>query len=790
MKQNLLFSLLMLFGLSLTAQDNINMTLVSNVQFNENSSDIWGFVDANGIEYAIIGTATNTRIYSLENPASPIERAVVPGASSIWRDIKSWKTHIYVTTDQGTDGLVIIDMTDAPETITYDYWKPSLTVEGNTSPLERCHNIYIDEKGYAYLAGCNIANRGVIMLDVDTDPNAPIYLGAADLTYSHDAYTRGDTLYASEINIGEFSIYDISDPSDPMYLGGAETSMNFTHNAWLSDDGNTLFTTDERANGYVDSYDISDLGNIKRLDIYQPIATAGENVIPHNTHFLDNYLITSWYTDGIVITDVTDPSNIIKVGAFDTWDGANGGFNGCWGAYPFLPSGLILGSDIQTGLYVFQPNYTRAARLEGTVTNKLSGDAINNASVEIINTQPNATTTDPSGEYKTGIVETGLKSVTFSHPEYFSKTIDGVNFNNGNVITLNAELERKESVSFSVNTIKSTDGTPLADCEVILISESTTVKLTTDGGGIVNSSAFADSYDVYVGKWGYLQKVVSDVNLFTTPVITVDLEVGYEDDFIFDLGWTSSGNGSSGFWEKAIPNPTDFGGSFSNVNEDIQGDLGDECYVTGNELGGAGADDVDGGNVVLTSMDMDLSGYTNPRIEYNAWFFNDGGQGTDPNDKLTISITNGVQTVILEEITESQSNWRDRSVFNLNGMITLNANMQLIVETADDDPGHLVEGGFDAFKVLDGLVSTNEIASYDITVSPNPFADQVQIDFDYDGPTNIAIINNQGQVIRSIMTDSNRNSINLKELNAGMYIIQINDMSGRTIASEKIIKGN
>ncbi len=790
MKQNLLFSLLMLFGLSLTAQDNINMTLVSNVQFNENSSDIWGFVDANGIEYAIIGTATNTRIYSLENPASPIERAVVPGASSIWRDIKSWKNHIYVTTDQGTDGLVIIDMTDAPETITYDYWKPSLTVEGNTSPLERCHNIYIDEKGYAYLAGCNIANRGVIMLDVDTDPNAPIYLGAADLTYSHDAYTRGDTLYASEINIGEFSIYDISDPSDPMYLGGAETSMNFTHNAWLSDDGNTLFTTDERANGYVDSYDISDLGNIKRLDIYQPIATAGENVIPHNTHFLDNYLITSWYTDGIVITDVTDPSNIIKVGAFDTWDGANGGFNGCWGAYPFLSSGLILGSDIQTGLYVFQPNYTRAARLEGTVTNKLSGDAINNASVEIINTQPNATTTDPSGEYKTGIVETGLKSVTFSHPEYFSKTIDGVNFNNGNVITLNAELERKESVSFSVNTIKSTDGTPLADCEVILISESTTVKLTTDGGGIVNSSAFADSYDVYVGKWGYLQKVVSDVNLFTTPVITVDLEVGYEDDFIFDLGWTSSGNGSSGFWEKAIPNPTDFGGSFSNVNEDIQGDLGDECYVTGNELGGAGADDVDGGNVVLTSMDMDLSEYTNPRIEYNAWFFNDGGQGTDPNDKLTISITNGVQTVILEEITESQSNWRDRSVFNLNGMITLNANMQLIVETADDDPGHLVEGGFDAFKVLDGLVSTNEIASYDITVSPNPFADQVQIDFDYNGPTNIAIINNQGQVIRSIMTDSNRNSINLKELNAGMYIIQINDMSGRTIASEKIIKGN
>lgn len=794
MKHNLLFTLFMMLGVTLSAQDNINMTLVANVQFNENSSDIWGFVDANGIEYAIVGTAGNTRIFSLEDPATPIERAVIPGANSIWRDIKSWKNHVYVTTDQGSDGLLIVDMTNAPETITHSFWKPTLTIEGNSDVLRTVHNIYIDEKGYAYLAGSNISNRGVIILDVDTDPNNPGFLGAANLTYAHDAYARGDTLYASEINIGEFSIYDISDPSDPMYLGGAETSMNFTHNAWLSDNGNTLFTTDERANGYVDSYDISDLGNIVRLDIYQPIETAGKGVIPHNTHFLDDYLITSWYTDGIVVTDVSDPSNIIKVGAYDTWDGGDGGFNGCWGAYPYLPSGLILGSDIQTGLYVFQPQYRRAARLEGTVTNQLTSVAINGATVEILDTQDNATSTDPSGDYKTGIVETGLKSVRFSHPEYFSKTFDGINFNNGNTVVLDAQLERKESVNFSVNTFTAVDGSPLADCEVVLINETTRVELRTDANGIANATAFADSYDVYVGKWGYVQTIKANQNLFTTPVINVELEVGYEDDFIFDLGWTSGGNATTGAWVRDVPNPTQFndGNSdvFSNVNEDIQGDLGEQCYITGNAIGGVGADDIDGGNVILTSMDMDLSGYTNPRIEYNAWFFNAGGQGTEPNDKLTVSITNGVQTVILEEITESLGEWRSRSVFNLDGLITLNSNMRLIVETADDDPGHLVEAGFDAFLVKDGLVSTEDIITYALSVSPNPFQNEILLSLDYAGETNIIIMNSQGQVLRTIKTNSRDNVLNLKELTPGIYVIQVSDKAGNTLVTEKIIKAN
>ena len=78
----------------------------------------------------------------------------------------------------------------------------------------------------------------------------------------------------------KFSAYDISNTSDVKFLGGAQTPFLFTHNAWLSDDSKTIFTTDERANAYIGSYDISDWENVREVDRYRPAVTVGEGVIP------------------------------------------------------------------------------------------------------------------------------------------------------------------------------------------------------------------------------------------------------------------------------------------------------------------------------------------------------------------------------------------------------------------------------------------------------------------------------------------------------------------------------
>ena len=51
-------------------------------------SDIWGWVDSQGNEYAIVGTNEGTSIFSLANPSQPIEVFFEQGMNSIWRDIK------------------------------------------------------------------------------------------------------------------------------------------------------------------------------------------------------------------------------------------------------------------------------------------------------------------------------------------------------------------------------------------------------------------------------------------------------------------------------------------------------------------------------------------------------------------------------------------------------------------------------------------------------------------------------------------------------------------------------
>jgi len=414
------------------AQTDFNLELVSEVVFDEDGNDIWGYVAPDSTEYAIVGSRTATRIYSLADPANPFLVESIPGPGSTWRDMKVWNDHIYVTTDERetTEGLVIIDMSDAPNTVTHSKWQPFIdyispsndTIQGQ---LATCHNIYIDENGVGYLAGCGGVGRGgVIMIDLTQDPKEPVLLGIENVDYAHDAYVRGDTLYASEINTpGHLSIYDVSDKGNPVQLATEETSFSFCHNTWISDDGKYAFTTDELPNAFVDSYDISDMDNIRRLDRFQPAETAGRGVIPHNTHYKDGYLITSWYTDGIVITDVSNPDIMVKVGGYDSYLGPDGDFNGCWGAYPWLPSGLILASNLngpgQGGsLLVLQPNYQRASYLRGTVTDLNSGNPVNGVTVAINNSTAQERFTDPLGKYGTGLAEEGTFEVLFTHPDF------------------------------------------------------------------------------------------------------------------------------------------------------------------------------------------------------------------------------------------------------------------------------------------------------------------------------------------------------------------------------------
>ena len=117
---------------------------------------------------------------------------------------------------------------------------------------------------------------------------------------------------------------------------------------------------------------------------------------------------------------------MIVVGSYDTYpQGSGNGFNGCWGVYPFLPSGNLVCSDIDNGLFVLTPTYVRGCYLEGLITDSASGTPLNNATIQILNTSISKQS-KLTGEYKTGTATAGVYDIQVSKAGYITKTIIGI----------------------------------------------------------------------------------------------------------------------------------------------------------------------------------------------------------------------------------------------------------------------------------------------------------------------------------------------------------------------------
>ncbi len=436
-----LLSLLAVAAFSgLTAQ--LHTTLVGQLGYESGQelSDIWGYVAPNGTEYALVGLYNGISIVSLADPANPVEVVRLPGQNSPWRDLKTFGTHAYVVADQSssTEGMTIIDLSDLPLSATQVHLN---LAAGGTGTLQRAHNIYIDAAtGRAYTTGGNLNGGAPVIFDILSVPGSATFVANTPGSYSHDVYVRDGIMYTSNIYAGEMRLYNVSNPLAVSFLGSASTPNSFTHNAWPNDAGTVVFTTDEKPNSAVAAYDISDLGAIEELDQFRPLATLGTGVIPHNVHVLNDYIITSHYTSGLVVIDGSRPQNLIEVANYDTWFGGNGGYNGNWGAYPFLPSGLVIMSDIQSGLYVVSVDYQRACWLEGVIKDESTGFPLSGVTVDILaGGQPNALQTDGLGRYESGLATSGTFMVRISKSGYVTKTVPAL-LVNGEVTFLNETL--------------------------------------------------------------------------------------------------------------------------------------------------------------------------------------------------------------------------------------------------------------------------------------------------------------------------------------------------------------
>ncbi|MCB9191065.1 MAG: choice-of-anchor B family protein [Flavobacteriales bacterium] len=700
----------LLLSLGASAQNALNITQLGHLLYAQNLSEVRG-AEHNGREYALVGVQNGFSIVDVEDPANPTEVFFEQGPSSIWRDPFYYNGHAYCVTEGG-GGLLIVDMSPLPASTNLT----TTLYTGQNITWSSAHNMFIDtENDKAYIFGSNTV-EGAIILDI-SNPIAPVELGVWNDHYIHDGFVRGDTLWASCLEAGTF-VVDVSNPSNPVVLTSWDTPSEFGHNVWPSDDNAFCYTTDEVESGYVTAYDMANYQNIVEADkANHPLS---ENVIPHNTHFINDYVVTSHYRDGLTIHDVSDPYNMVLTGYFDSSPLSGGGFNGAWGAWPYLPSGNILIADIEEGLFVVGATYKRAARLEGTVTEFGNNSPINDVLIEVstVNLTENS---NLFGNYATGTEAAGTYTVTFTKGGFIPVTINNVELINGQTTVLNVDMVPEVPFSIGGTVSELGTGNAIEGASVHFTSQFFDLDYESDANGeYLDTTFFAGQYEVIVTAWGYVTECTSIDLTEGTPDLDFELARGYYDDFATDLGWAVTGSAPAGVWERGIPVETIFDGSVCNPGEDISDDCGEEAYITGNGGGNAGTDDVDDGVTILRSPLMDLTSYTNPTIQFDYWFFNAGGSGS-PNDSYVVKVNNGSSTATIANLPTT-TDWEPYG-FTVSDFVSITDQMQLIVEVADADPGHLVEGGLDNFQVQEGLGMEDADMVGRISVYPNPSSD-------------------------------------------------------------------
>jgi len=168
------------------------------------------------------------------------------------------------------------------------------------------------------------------------DCSDPLCRGDFPAIFAHSASpsTDGQTAYVSYWDLGAV-VLDISDPTDIAYIGRtiyAATSDGDTHSAVANVAGTLLATTDEDFSpftfghlpgdtwGFARLWSLSNPSNPPLLsDVTTPhslTTNLGGIFSAHNPQFDGSKLYVSWYSDGVRIFDVSNPTTPKEVGFY------------------------------------------------------------------------------------------------------------------------------------------------------------------------------------------------------------------------------------------------------------------------------------------------------------------------------------------------------------------------------------------------------------------------------------------------------------------------------------------
>ena len=334
-------------------------------------NDCWGYVSPSGREYAIMGTSTGTAFVEVTDPGNAQLVGFIGGRSSLWRDIKIHGHFAYAVTEGGgvntnKSGIQAIDLSQIDAGIVV--LAGTQTDGGNG----RTHNVAIDEVS-GFLYRCGGGSNGLRIYDLNADPVLPPLVGVWSDRYVHDAqivtYTEGP--YAgrqiafcfSGFNGGSVEtgvdILDVTNKAKIVNLARVEWPLAaYSHQGWLSEDRSTLYALDELDEinlGLPTRIHVIDVSNLSNPQWIASVET-GTAATTHNGFVVGDRLYAANYRSGMRVYDLSNLQAPVEIGFFDTYPELDtAGFSGAWSVFPYFPSGTLIVSDMQRGLFVISP---------------------------------------------------------------------------------------------------------------------------------------------------------------------------------------------------------------------------------------------------------------------------------------------------------------------------------------------------------------------------------------------------------------------------------------------------
>lgn len=319
-------------------------------------NSVWGWKNTiQNKEYAILGSSGGTYFIDVTNPANPIKCDYVPGrrGNCIWREYKTYSHYAYlVSDDNAPNSFQIVDLNYLPDSVHVVYDSDSL--------FRNSHTIFID--GSKLYCGYNrtlTAAYNMAVYDLAPNPELPVFLRSLGQDYPninlvHDMFVRNDTVYASCGYQGLY-IYKFTGSSF-IELGSLTNypSNGYNHSSAMAPGKTKMVFCDEVPTGLpAKIIDVANPANI----VFNTTFSSGSTATPHNPFMRDENVVIAYYQDGVQIFDVSNPNNVVRSGYFDTSPSncptcPNPNYSGCWGVYVDLPSGIILASDMQNGLFI------------------------------------------------------------------------------------------------------------------------------------------------------------------------------------------------------------------------------------------------------------------------------------------------------------------------------------------------------------------------------------------------------------------------------------------------------